>query len=71
MLNFIQIMVGLLSDGALPTIKKVHTTVVRLVSITLEMQNQMKRNAIYGFIAPTREDAILQIYMNTNIRSAG
>lgn len=69
--SFIQIMMVLLSDGVLLTIEKVRLTVVRPVWIMPEMPNQVKTNAIYGFIAHQRPVAIPRISMSTNIRSAG
>lgn len=69
--RFIQIMMGLQSGGALPIIKKVQLTVVRLAWIMLNVPSQVKGNATYGFIVHMRLGAILQISMNINIRSAG
>lgn len=71
MLNFIQIMMVQLSDGALPTIKKVQLTAVKLAWIMLHVPSQVKRNVIFGFIVRLKMGAILQIFINTNIRSAG
>ena len=71
MLNFIQIMMVELLDGALLTIKKVQLTAVKLAWITLNVPSQVIKNVTYGFIARLRKVAILQIYTNTNIKSAG
>lgn len=64
-------MVAQLLDGALPTIKKVQLTAVKLAWITQNVPGQVKGNVIYGFIAHLRMGAILQISINTSIRNAG
>lgn len=71
MRRFIQIMMVLLSDGALPTIKIVQQIVARRVWIKLTVPSQVKRNAIYGCIAHPRQGAFLQTFMNTKMGSAG
>lgn len=71
MLNFIRIMMVQLLDGALPTIKKVQLTAVKLAWIMLNVPSQMKRNVTFGFIAHLRMVVILQISININIKSAG
>ena len=70
-LNFIQIMMVQPLDGALPTIKKVQLTAVKLAWIMLNVPSQVKRNVTFGFIAQLRMVVILQISINTNIKSAG
>lgn len=70
-LNFIQIMMVQPLDGALPTIKKVQLTAVKLAWIMLNVPSQVKRNVTFGFIARLRMVVILQISINTNIKSAG
>ena len=51
MLNFIRIMMVQPLDGALPTIKKVQLTAVKLAWIMLNVPSQVKRNVTFGFIA--------------------
>ena len=71
MLNFILIMLGLLSDGVSLTLKKVQLTAVKLAWIMLNVPSQVKRNVTFGFIARLRMVVILQTSINTNIKSAG
>lgn len=71
MLNYIVIMMGLLSDGDLLTIKILLTSVVCRVWIKPDVPNLVTRNAIYGSIAHLREDATLQTFTNIKMASAG